>query len=95
MNNGKFGFHKILDDNYSIELLNLLDNSRIRLRAIQSYTDALQSLSSRNNKDAVMHTVKSYTPIVKLLGNDIDTSIDASIDYLIFNKQLLDVRLIS
>jgi len=86
MNNSKFGFHKILDDSYLIELLNLLDNSRTRLRAMQSYTDELQSLSSCNNRGGVIHTVKSYTPIVKLLGNDIDTSIDASIDYLIFNK---------
>ena len=74
--------NKVLDQFDMYELMNPLSDSRIRLKAIQRYTDELQAVCYQGSKDNIASKLKEYTSIMKLLNNDIDKSLDASIYYL-------------
>ncbi|WP_156521554.1 hypothetical protein [Loigolactobacillus backii] len=80
--NKPYGVYGTLHQFDTYELINVLIDSRVRLRALQNYTDELKTLCYQGSKDNIASKLKEYTPIMKLLNSDIDKSLDASIYYL-------------
>jgi len=86
MNSNKFGIHEALDNFYLLELLKALADSRTRLKSIKGYTEELQAVSNKGNSVDIANKLHEYTPIMKLLNNDVEETIDISIDYLNIQK---------
>ncbi|AYE37791.1 hypothetical protein D1B17_03745 [Companilactobacillus zhachilii] len=78
MKSNQIGFHGVLTNNDLLELLNMIYDSRTRLKAVQGYVDELKQGS---NED-ISSKVQEYTPIIKVLDNDIDKTLDTTIYYL-------------
>jgi len=69
------------------ELLDQLEDSQTRLKAIQGYSNELQALCYQDSQNVIIKKLQEYAPIMKLLNNDIAETLETTIKVLDTQEQ--------